>query len=39
MDRGLHRDEPRDGTHVGHSTDEVPQRAAYRRWRELMAVE
>jgi benzoate/toluate 1,2-dioxygenase alpha subunit len=36
MDRGLHRAERRDRSEAGHSTDETPQRAAYRRWRELM---
>lgn len=37
MDRGLHREERAHGDHVSHSTDEVPQRSAYRRWRELMS--
>lgn len=36
MDRGLHREQQSAADRVSHSTDEVPQRSAYRRWRELM---
>lgn len=36
LDRGLHREETRNGDSIGHSTDETPQRAAYRHWRVLM---
>jgi phenylpropionate dioxygenase-like ring-hydroxylating dioxygenase large terminal subunit len=39
MDRGLHREQRENGGHTAHSTDEVPQRSAYRRWRELMSIE
>lgn len=39
MDRGLHRERAEGASLVGHSTDEAPQRALYRRWRELMADE
>lgn len=36
--RGLHRETVNeDGERVGASTDETPQRAAYREWRRLMA--
>lgn len=38
MSRGLHRERLDDsGATVGHSTDEVPQRAAYRQWAYYMA--
>jgi phenylpropionate dioxygenase-like ring-hydroxylating dioxygenase large terminal subunit len=37
MSRGLHRESRNaDGEYVGASTDEAPQRAAYREWRRLM---
>jgi benzoate/toluate 1,2-dioxygenase subunit alpha len=37
MSRGLHREtRNEDGEYVGASTDESPQRAAYREWRRLM---
>ena len=37
MSRGLHREErTEDGEHVGASTDEAPQRAAWRSWHRLM---
>jgi phenylpropionate dioxygenase-like ring-hydroxylating dioxygenase large terminal subunit len=37
MNRGMHRETVKDGVHVGgHSTDEAPQRAAYREWIRLM---
>jgi phenylpropionate dioxygenase-like ring-hydroxylating dioxygenase large terminal subunit len=37
MSRGAHREQPGpDGTLIGHAADEVPQRAFYRRWHELM---
>jgi benzoate/toluate 1,2-dioxygenase alpha subunit len=39
LDRGLHRERLNDGEPTGHSTDETPQRSAYRRWRELMRTE
>jgi phenylpropionate dioxygenase-like ring-hydroxylating dioxygenase large terminal subunit len=40
MCRGLHREvQNEDGEQVGASTDEAPQRAAYREWRRLMSVE
>lgn len=39
MDRGLHRENREEEANTGHSTDEIPQRAAWRRWRELMAGE
>lgn len=32
LSRGLHREEVRDGEHIGHSTDESTQRAVYREW-------
>jgi benzoate/toluate 1,2-dioxygenase subunit alpha len=34
--RGLHRETEAGEQRVGHSTDETPQRAAYRHWRALM---
>ncbi len=38
MSRGMHRETRNDdGEHVCHSTDEAPQRAAYREWRRLMS--
>jgi benzoate/toluate 1,2-dioxygenase subunit alpha len=37
MDRGLARARREAGVETGHSTDETPQRAAYRRWRHLMS--
>ena len=38
MSRGLDREAGNEaGERVGHSTDEAPQRAAYREWRRLMA--
>ena len=38
MSRGAHREQPgENGTLIGHAADEVPQRAFYRRWRELMS--
>lgn len=37
MSRGVHREEPQgDGTIVGRASDEVPQRAFYRRWQAAM---
>jgi phenylpropionate dioxygenase-like ring-hydroxylating dioxygenase large terminal subunit len=37
MNRGMHREVlNEDGEYVGASTDEAPQRAAYREWRRLM---
>lgn len=36
LDRGLHREQAADGVLSGHSTDETPQRSAYRYWRALM---
>ena len=40
MSRGMHREQPgENGTLIGHSADEVPQRAFYRQWRRLMAKE
>jgi phenylpropionate dioxygenase-like ring-hydroxylating dioxygenase large terminal subunit len=37
LSRGIERERPdRDGVTVGHITDEVPQRAFYRRWKALM---
>lgn len=36
LDRGLHREQTSDGILSGHSTDETPQRAAYRHWLRLM---
>ena len=38
LSRGAHREVPGpDGTLIGHSADEVPQRAIYRQWRRLLA--
>ena len=37
FDRGLHRERAENGERVGQITDEVPQRAFYRQWCELMA--
>jgi phenylpropionate dioxygenase-like ring-hydroxylating dioxygenase large terminal subunit len=38
MHRGLHRETVENGKHIGgHTTDEAPQRAAYREWKRLMA--
>jgi hypothetical protein len=37
LDRGLHRSRTDGSAETGHSTDETPQRALYRRWRDLMA--
>ncbi len=40
MSRGLHREvRNEDGEYVGASTDEQPQRAAWREWRRLMTAE
>ena len=40
MSRGMHREtRNEDGEYVGASTDEAPQRAAYREWRRLMAAD
>lgn len=37
LSRGLHREERNErGEWVGHTSDEQPQRALYRRWAELM---
>lgn len=37
LSRGVHRERPGDnGTLIGHPSDEVSQRAFYRRWRDLM---
>jgi nitrite reductase/ring-hydroxylating ferredoxin subunit len=37
LSRGLHRERPgENGVLIGHSSDEVAQRAFYRRWRQLM---
>lgn len=36
LDRGLHREQAAGGVHRAHSTDETPQRSAYRQWRALM---
>jgi phenylpropionate dioxygenase-like ring-hydroxylating dioxygenase large terminal subunit len=37
MSRGMHREQPgENGTLIGHASDELPQRAFYRRWREQM---
>ena len=37
--RGMHRErQDADGFTVGDATDEVPQRAIWRHWRELMEV-
>jgi phenylpropionate dioxygenase-like ring-hydroxylating dioxygenase large terminal subunit len=37
FDRGLGRERIENGERVAHITDELPQRAFYQRWRELMA--
>ncbi|HZL04737.1 MAG TPA: hypothetical protein VFE45_04840, partial [Coriobacteriia bacterium] len=39
MSRGMHREEVRDGQHIGHSTDESTQRAVYREWFRRMTKE
>jgi hypothetical protein len=40
LSRGLAREQVNElGERVGHSTDEAPQRAIYRQWRRLMAVD
>jgi phenylpropionate dioxygenase-like ring-hydroxylating dioxygenase large terminal subunit len=40
LSRGLHRERPaEDGTIVGHASDELPQRAFYRRWLRAMGGE
>lgn len=36
LDRGLYREEGTGGAVTGHSTDETPQRSAYRQWRAVM---
>ena len=36
LSRGLHREQVRDGQHIGHSTDESTQRAIYRQWHRGM---
>jgi phenylpropionate dioxygenase-like ring-hydroxylating dioxygenase large terminal subunit len=36
LDRGLHRELLHGDVHTGHSTDETPQRSAYRQWRRAM---
>jgi benzoate/toluate 1,2-dioxygenase alpha subunit len=37
LSRGMHREEVNEhGEHIGHSTDETPQRAIYREWFRLM---
>ena len=36
QDRGLHRETGDGARRVGHSTDETPQRSAYRQWRSVM---
>jgi phenylpropionate dioxygenase-like ring-hydroxylating dioxygenase large terminal subunit len=36
QDRGLHREIEEAGRRVAHSTDETPQRSAYRQWRAVM---
>jgi phenylpropionate dioxygenase-like ring-hydroxylating dioxygenase large terminal subunit len=37
FDRGLQRERFENGERLGHITDEVPQRAFYRQWHDLMA--
>ena len=38
LDRGMAREQAVDGRVIGgHTTDEAPQRSAYRAWRDLMA--
>lgn len=40
MSRGAHRErEGENGILIGHSADEVPQRAFYRQWRRLMGAQ
>jgi len=37
LSRGMHREKPgENGTLIGHSADEVPQRAFYREWIQMM---
>jgi len=37
INRGMHRETVVEGAHIGgHTTDEAPQRAAYREWKRLM---
>ena len=36
QDRGLHRETADAGRRVAHSSDETPQRSAYRQWRAVM---
>ncbi len=36
LDRGMHREHRQEGRYVSHSSDESPQRSAYRQWRALM---
>jgi phenylpropionate dioxygenase-like ring-hydroxylating dioxygenase large terminal subunit len=37
MSRGMDREQPgENGIRIGHSADEVPQRAFYRQWKRLM---
>lgn len=36
LNRGQHRERVEDGEHIGHTTDEPPQRALYRRWQRAM---
>jgi phenylpropionate dioxygenase-like ring-hydroxylating dioxygenase large terminal subunit len=36
LDRGLHREQTNGHISTGHSTDETPQRSAYRQWRAAM---
>lgn len=37
LDRGLHRQHTAEGITSGHSTDETPQRSAYRQWRTALS--
>jgi hypothetical protein len=37
FDRGLERERTENGERLGQITDEVPQRAFYRQWYELIA--
>jgi benzoate/toluate 1,2-dioxygenase alpha subunit len=38
LNRGMARERTADGLVIGgHTTDEAPQRSAYRAWRDLMA--
>lgn len=39
LDRGLHREESTGTDFRSHSTDETPQRSAYRQWRALMGAD